>query len=545
MKKLLKTLLFTAAAAALSTSCEDVPAPYENPNGGQSLPEGVYLSATFASSLDPFEAVTLKGTPWTNDYNTAKATGWNSADKTNTESEAYLVSPEVDLANAKEAYLQFEYILMYAKNEGLDKVLITDSYTGNPAETSWEDITGKLEEGKDWDTFAKYSRQIDGKYIGKKVRIAFYYTGTAKGSRTWEVKNATVREGRAETQGGNEQGGQGEETPDVLKPVNGSYISETFASSMGVFSPVTLKGDAWIIDFKTAKATGYHNDTKQTNESDAYIVSKPMDMSASAGAVVSFEYILRYATENGKAKDGVANQVLMTDNYTGDASTTQWTDITGSLEEGKDWNTFYKYEAAVPEQFKGKGRVVVALRYTCRNNSATWEVKNLAVKEGKPSVGEEPGEEGGQTGGEVSGNSVTLNFVDAGIADKAENPAVTLADGTTITFGKAEGTTTPKYYSNSKSVRVYAKNSIAISSSKDIVAVKFVCNDKYQDDLYNGNEMLYLSANGKQIAPTRSGTTEVAFSGFSAKAPTIVNDHTEAKGGVQLRIVSITITYAE
>ncbi len=165
----------------------------------------------------------------------------------------------------------------------------------------------------------------------------------------------------------------------------GVYLDESFASSFGKFTPVTVKGTAWAIDYSTAKATGYDNSSKETVESEAYIVSSPVDLSKSTAANLQFDYILRYV-RTGQTE----NKVLITDNYTGDPTTTTWTDITGTLTEGSDWNTFSTYKKNIPAEFIGKSNVVVALMYSCTTTSSTIEVKNLTLKEG--SVDETGGE---------------------------------------------------------------------------------------------------------------------------------------------------------
>jgi hypothetical protein len=100
-----------------------------------------------------------------------------------------------------------------------------------------------------------------------------------------------------------------------------------------------------------------------------------MDMSRAKQVEMSFEYILRYA------RSGTANRVFITDYFTGEAATTEWTDITGSLTEGKDWATFYDWTRNIPERFLGESAVVVALYYSCGGSSATWEVRNLRIRE--------------------------------------------------------------------------------------------------------------------------------------------------------------------
>ncbi len=543
MKKLLYSLAAIVFTAFTLNSCEDVPAPYELPednNGSNEETPGEYLHEAFATSMGKFKVITQMGTPWKIDFKTAKASGHDTNSKKNTPSESYLISPEINLSKSKGAYLKFEYIIQYMSKDGVDRVLITSNYTGDPTKTEWEDITGKLTQGTDWTTFATYAKNLPAAYIGKdKVRIAFYYSATNKGSRTWEVKNVTVKEGEVTENPDTPD----EPKPDVLKPVNGTYINESFATSFGVFDAIKIKGFPWSIDFKKAKGTGYENDSKKTTPSEAYIVSKPMDMTASKGAHVSFEYILRYATFKGKPNEGVVNQVLVTNEYTGDPLTTKWTDITGTLKEGTDWTTFYKFSANLPKEMQGKGKVVIALKYACNANSATWEVKNLTVKEGTVSEGGTPDEPSVTPD---AGESITIQTANMKFEDKKPATSYTYTDGTVITFGQGEGTTPPAYYGpNYAAVRLYAKNTMIIKAKKTIVSVSIKTTDGFKGKLYNGNDKAYMLNGTTQVPIKKVSDTNVKFEPLSNSTVTLVNDFTENKGGTQLRISAITITYAK
>lgn len=179
----------------------------------------------------------------------------------------------------------------------------------------------------------------------------------------------------------NGQGGT--TTPDT--PADG-YINETFSKSFGTFTLKNVKGTPWVIDsYGYAKATGYENVSKVTTPSESYLVSKAIDLSTSKGATLKFSYILRYATFNGVPTEGVKNQVLITENYTGDPTTTKWTDITGTLTEGTDWKTWSTYTFDLAP-YKGKKNIVIALHYACEAKSGTWQIKELSVKEGAPTV---------------------------------------------------------------------------------------------------------------------------------------------------------------
>lgn len=546
MKKITYSLLTLVVTAMGFASCENVPAPYDYPEdnkGGKTEVPGTYINETFTTGFGKFEVVTQAGKAWKPDFNTAKASGYDNKTKTNTPSESFLVSPEINLSKSTGAYLQFEYIFQYANNDGEDKVLITSDYTGDPKSTKWEDITGTLTQGKpkDWKTFYTFSQNIPASYIGKdKVRIAFYYSASAKGSRTWEVKSVLVKEGETSEKPDTPAG---EETK-VIKPVNGTYIQESFASAFGVFSPKTVKGTPWIINHNTAKATGYDHTSKTTTPSEAYIVSKPMDMSTSKDASISFDYILRYATFKGKAQEGVVNKVLVTDNYSGDPTTTKWTDITGKLTEGTDWTTYSSYAANLPNEIVGKKNVVIALKFACGAKSATWEVKNLKVKEGK--ISQQDPTPDNPTITPDAGESITIEAASMKFKDKEAATSFTHSDGTVITFDKGEGTDQPIYNGpRYTAVRLYAKNTMTIKAKKKITAIHIKTTDKYKEKLYNGNDEAYVLNGTSKVTIKKVNDTNVQFAPLNNSTIKLVNDFSTNNGGTQLRISSMTITFAK
>ena len=125
----------------------------------------------------------------------------------------------------------------------------------------------------------------------------------------------------------------------------------------------------------------------------------------------------------------------------------------------------------------------------------------------------------------ASANTITVDLSQQGWENSKEPSTITLSDGTTISFDKGEGGTTPKYYDATKGVRIYAKNFIKIAgSSKAIAKVVLNC-DSYSGTDYIGNELLYGLADGLTMF--------------------IYNEFTGASGGVQLRVKTIEITYAE
>lgn len=323
------------------------------------------------------------------------------------------------------------------------------------------------------------------------------------------------------------------------------YINATFASEFAPFTAVTPQGAPWTLDsHKYAKGTGYANGT--TTPSNAYLVSSAVDLTKSKSAYVQFEYMLRYYTNYGKSKKGVVDRVVITDNYTGDPTTTTWTELIAGdkMTEGSDWNTWYKAAVQLPAEFVGKNNIVVALNYACTDNSATWEVRNFVLHEGTtPSLPDNPnpgGSTGGETGGigTVSGNAITFTATDCGIENADDIGTLVLKDGTKLTFDIGQGKKAPKFYSDGGALRVYPGNTITVSSSKTIAIIAFTC------DSAKGTE---YTAEGKvNVNPgsfALDGLT-MKFTNINATSTVITNAETVSGGKAQMRIKSVVITYA-
>lgn len=334
MKKFIYSCLFLAMAAMTFSSCEDVPAPYNMPTENES--QKVQPSGT-GTAADPFNVAGV--VKYIDDGGSA-------------ETEVYVKGKVVSVEQGswKADYGSLKY---YISEDGTptNQFYVFNGYAGpNRTKFSGEDAL----------------KQGDEVVICGKVDV---YNGT----KEFLANNYIV----------SLNGVGGATTPDT--PTDG-YINETFSKSFGTFTLKNIKGTPWVIDsYGYAKATGYENVSKVTTPSESYLVSKAIDLSTSKGATLKFSYILRYATFNGVPTEGVKNQVLITENYTGDPTTTKWTDITGTLREGTDWKTWSTYTFDLAP-YKGKKNIVIALHYACEAKSGTWQIKELTVKEGTPTV---------------------------------------------------------------------------------------------------------------------------------------------------------------
>lgn len=493
MKKYIFSVLMAAMAAFTFSSCEDVPEPYTQPTKPEAPSAGEPKGT--GTAADPFNVAGI----------VKYIEDGGSADQ-----EVYTKGKVVSVKAGS-----------FDATYGSLKYYISDDGTTNNQFYVYNGYAGPNR--------TKFSGE-DALKPGDEVVIC----GKAKnfnGTKEYDTGNYLVSLNGKPTSGST--------TPDT--PTDG-YINETFSKSLGSFTAKTIKGTAWVIDsYGYAKATGYDNASKTTTPSESYIVSKAIDLSASKSATLEFSYILRYVTKNGAAVEGVKNQVLITDNYTGDPATTKWTDITGTMKEGTDWVTWETYKHDLSD-FKGKKNVVIALHYACAASSGTWEVKNLSVKEatgGTPDTPSKPDTPATKDGITIDGTTVTLSNAAAtttgasveldlnaaGLVNEAAVETVKFSDGSTVNFDANGQKNGPKFYTKTKGVRIYANNKLIFKGIKKIKQIVMTC-DSYNGTNYVGN-----------------ATATIEFSGTTA---TYTNLFTETTGGgVQLRVKTIKIVYAE
>ena len=488
MKKIIYSLFVLAMAAFTFSSCEDVPAPYDMPT----KPETPELQPTGSgTAADPFNIAAVE--KYIDEGGSA-------------ETEIYVKGKVVSVKQGS-FDPQYGSLKYYISEDGTttNQFYVYNGYAGpNRTKFSGEDA---LKPGDEVVICGK----VDN-YQGTKEFLVGNYIVSLNG-----------------------QGGT--TTPDT--PTDG-YINETFNKSFGTFTLKNIKGTPWVIDsYGYAKATGYENTSKVTTPSESYLVSKAIDLSSSKGATLKFSYILRYATYNGEPTEGVKNQVLITENYTGDPATTKWTNITGTLTEGTDWKTWSTYTYDLTP-YKGKKNIVIALHYACEAKSGTWQIKELTVKEGTPTVKPETPDTPSTTEG-ISVNGLTVTLTNSGATTgeslKVEdlstlkldaNPTeFTLSDGTIFKLDSNGNKTMPAYNEKAKELRIYANNIMTITGSKNIAKIILTCthdNNKNTDCV--GNETATIKFSGKTATYTN------VFTGTTG-------------GGVQLRIKSIEIVYAK
>ncbi len=550
MKKVIYSMLALLCAAFAFTSCEDVPMPYDQPGEGGEEP--VIVQPTGDGTLE-------------NPFNVAAALEYTNSLAADEESPKDIYIKGKVVTVTEEYSTSFGNGTYYISDDGTNKnqfYVYRAMYLGNK---SFKNGDTQIQEGDEV--------IICGRVINFK--------GTTPET---QQKKAFLYSLNGVTAGGG--GGGGDQT--AIEVTCAKAVELTNALDDGATSSEVYAVTGYITEVVGSPSknqqTFWMADTKDGGRVfEAYWANLPEGVSEfKAGSKVKITGNLTKYVNNGKVTAEIKNAnveileqggggdtpsgteincakaVELTNALDDNTTSTETYTVSGYITEvvgnvSKNQQTFWMadtkdggrvfeaYWANLPEgvsEFKAGTKVKITgkLQKYVNNGNVTPEIKNADVEIVDGGGG------GGETTGNVTktvdGNIVTLVVADTAEGDKitvdlsaqgwesgkAVDPAtITLSDGTKITFAKGEGSNTPAFYEATKGVRVYAKNTITISGAA-VSKVVLTC-DSYNGTNYTGNSTMYATANG---------TTFV-----------ICNEHSEAKGGEQLRVQAIEITYAQ
>ena len=304
----------------------DEPTP-DDPNAVKTLP----YSESFSSSLGSFVNETTSGSgEWINDYQTAKATGYDNASKVTTAGTYYLISPQISLEGVTEAHVAYEYILRYNKGDENQKVLISADYTDDATMATWAVLKADHTEGADWVTFESADINIPAEYMGKTIRIAFYYNTNAESGSTWEVRNFAIAEGKA-SEGGND------DNDEPVEPEGDNLIGNGGFEAWSGSTPTNWKSTTTASKGSTSQSTDAHSGSYAvkvagTTSANNRLAYKEITLKAGTYQV---HFFTKAATANGGTAcpgyaplndDGKLGQYAY-GNYINDLSTDTWTEV--------------------------------------------------------------------------------------------------------------------------------------------------------------------------------------------------------------------------
>jgi len=162
---------------------------------------------------------------------------------------------------------------------------------------------------------------------------------------------------------------------DGNKPANPPFYTEAFTSSLGQYTGESKSGaEVWV--WKSgygATVSGYANSKSNANED--WLKSPAIDLTGKTSAILTFEHAIN--------KGAVAN---LKTNHTlwmsaDDGATWEQVTIT-TYPTGVDWTFVSSGDITIPAKFLGKNKFRIAFKYLCSDTeSATWEIKNLSIRE--------------------------------------------------------------------------------------------------------------------------------------------------------------------
>lgn len=332
MKKILYSVIALTMAAFTFTSCEDVPAPYDDPNnngGGQELPEGVLLDQNFTSSLGDFTSKAASGNlNWYNDYSSAMVTGFQDFDgdgtKENQAGVTFLVGPEIDFTDVTEAHITINHALNYERGDinANNSIVISKDYTGDVTTATWEVLNYNTDGLGNSFTFVENNVNIPAEYMGGKAVIALRHTCSETQSSTWEVKSLKVQEGKVdEEQPSTPEEPSGDGTLQNPYNVAGiiaytSTLGENETSDKEVYIKGTVKSIKENFDGGFGNATFYITDG--ANGSNQFYIYRTLylgnqkytsgELLKEGDEVIVHGKVTNYVSEYGSTLETVQNQ---------------------------------------------------------------------------------------------------------------------------------------------------------------------------------------------------------------------------------------------
>lgn len=157
--------------------------------------------------------------------------------------------------------------------------------------------------------------------------------------------------------------------------------TQNFTSSFGTYTTYSVLGDqVWIIDFSTAKMTGYANQTNYENED--WLLSSPVIINNVEHAMATVNYVAQYTGFD----DDVTLQVSSDYEFGDDPTNATWTKLDVEFPNTGGWYDFQDVAVSLDEYIGDT--VTLAVKFlSSTTKSRTIEVKSIAIEEGEPAPG--------------------------------------------------------------------------------------------------------------------------------------------------------------
>jgi hypothetical protein len=190
--------------------------------------------------------------------------------------------------------------------------------------------------------------------------------------------------------------------------------TQSFASEFGTYMTYDVMGSqSWMIDYQTAKMTGYVSSTNYANED--WLISSPVAITGVSDAMMTMVYIGRYFTN---INEDITIWVSTDYSWGSNPTTASWTQVPASLREASNWTDFLTAEISLTE-YIGQ-TVTIAVKYLSTDSKAgTIEIQSITIEEGSGETPPDPPTPGDAEG---SGTANDPYNVAAGIGQQSAEP---------------------------------------------------------------------------------------------------------------------------
>ena len=568
MKKLFYSMFMLAAMLSF-TACEDVPAPYDIPNasGGESGDDADYSAAAGSGTLaDPFNTTAI-----------LKLASELDADA-QSDQEYYFKGKVVSVT--EQFGTQYGNATFYMSDDGTTKnqfYVFRALYFNNKKYTSGT----TLKEGD------------EVVVCGKVTNFKGNTPETVQGSCYVYSINGTGGGGgsSAETIGTIDNPKSVSDVVTIINSMADNQTSNELYYVKGTIKQIKTtdeniakyKNIDYIITDGKTDITVYHGKNLdntdftgpgQINVDDEVIVLGNLQkyVNANTGAVTpelaQGNYIVKLTKGSGggggETPSTDAKKVTVAEFNAAEVNDNVWYQLTGTVENLKDGDQYGNFDlkdetgsvyvygllsekggekkkfqdlAAAKGINNGSKITIIGTRGVFNDKIEVLNAYFVSI-EGGGGSSEQGGGGSGDGPGTVSGNTITVNAADFGVANGTEMGTQTLSDGTKLVFDGGGNSNAPKYYNSGTNIRMYPKNTVTITASKNISKVVFNV-DEYQGTICNASGD--ISASPGTIALDGKVVT---ISGISDKSTVITNTSSGTGAASQIRVISIEITYA-
>ena len=335
---------------------------YGNQQSFSTTPAVLPYMQSFESSFGTYKTFNITGDKeWKilQDGSGAYMHGWMNGSCY--DNEDWLISSPISITGVEHAKINLKYIGANFNhiNEELTILASTNYNGGLPSTATWTRLNSTLVNGSNLNYWYTADISLDN-YIGDIVTIAVKYVSNTDNAGTVEIKYINIEEGEAL----NGNVGEIQTLP---------YI-QSFSSEFGTYITKNVIGDQeWIIDFASAKMSGYSSGTYYNNED--WLISSPIKITGVAHAKMVIEYIGRYFSDINNDITIWASLDYQFNNMPASAT---WAQIPTSLITSDNWNDFVTTEINLVDYIDQT--ITIGLKYLSNTTHAgTIEIKSIAV----------------------------------------------------------------------------------------------------------------------------------------------------------------------